>query len=80
MAILFVLLIWSGWRKSGSYGDLYITIRVAGHRDFKRAGYNIYLEQSISLLQAALGDTIEVPTLDGTVKLKIPEGIQSEPI
>lgn len=63
--------------KSGSYGDLYITIRVAQHKDFKRAGYNIYLEQSISFTQAALGDTIEVPTLDGGVKLKIPEGIQS---
>lgn len=63
--------------KSGGYGDLYITIRVAAHKDFKRAGYNVYLEKPISFTQAALGDTIEVPTLDGTVKLKIPEGIQS---
>lgn len=63
--------------KGGGYGDLYLTIRVASHKDFKRSGYNIYLEQPISFTQAALGDTIEVPTLDGKVKLKIPEGIQS---
>lgn len=63
--------------KGGGYGDLYLTIRVAPHKEFKRSGYNIYLEQPISFSQAALGDTIEVPTLDGKVNLKIPEGIQS---
>ncbi len=63
--------------KGGGYGDLYITIRVAPHKDFKRQGYNIYIEQPISFSQAALGDTIEVPTLDGETKLKIPEGIQT---
>lgn len=63
--------------KNGPYGDLYITVRVAEHKDFKRSGYNVYLEQPISFPQAALGATIEVPTLDGKVNLKIPEGIQS---
>lgn len=63
--------------KGGGYGDLYLTIRVAPHKDFRRSGYNVYLEQPISFSQAALGDTIEVPTLDGKVKLKIPEGIQT---
>ena len=63
--------------KGSGYGDLYLTIRVAAHKDFKRSGYNIYFEQPISFVQAALGDTIEIPTLDGLIKLKIPEGIQS---
>lgn len=63
--------------KGGGYGDLYLTVRVAPHKDFKRSGYNIYFEQPISFSQAALGDTIEVPTLDGKVRLKIPEGIQT---
>ncbi|HSX58466.1 MAG TPA: molecular chaperone DnaJ [Candidatus Saccharimonadales bacterium] len=63
--------------KGGGYGDLYLTIRVAQHKEFKRSGYNIYIEQPISFSQAALGDTIEVQTLDGGVNLKIPEGIQT---
>jgi molecular chaperone DnaJ len=63
--------------KGGGYGDLYLTIRVAPHKDFKRQGYHIYLEQPISFSQAALGDTIEVPTLEGKLKIKIPEGIQT---
>ncbi len=63
--------------KGGSYGDLYLSIRVVPHKDFKRRGYDIYFEQSISFSQAALGDVVEVPTLDGKVKLKIPEGTQT---
>lgn len=66
----------AGERGAG-YGDLYLTIRVASHKDFKRSGYNVYIEQPISFAQAALGDAIEVPTLDGKLKIKIPEGIQS---
>ena len=63
--------------KGGSYGDLYLSVRVAPHKDFKRSGYHVYIEQPISFSQAALGATIEVPTLDGSVKLKIPEGVQT---
>jgi len=63
--------------KGGRYGDLYLTIRVLPHKMFKRVGYDIYFEQQISFPQAALGDVIEVLTLDGQIKLKIPEGIQS---
>jgi molecular chaperone DnaJ len=63
--------------KGGSYGDLYLTIRVLPHKEFKRAGYDIYFEQPISFSQAALGDLVEVPTLDGRVKLKIPEGTET---
>jgi molecular chaperone DnaJ len=63
--------------KGGGYGDLYITVRVAPHKELKRSGYNTYIELPVSFTQAALGDTVEVPTLDGNVKLKIPEGVQT---
>ncbi len=63
--------------KGGGYGDLYLSVRVLRHKDFVRRGFDVYLEQALSFPQAALGDTIEVPTLDGEVKLKIPEGTQT---
>lgn len=63
--------------KGGGYGDLYLTVRVAPHKQLKRSGYNTYLELPITFVQAALGDTVEVPTLDGQVNLKIPEGVQT---
>jgi molecular chaperone DnaJ len=63
--------------KGGGYGDLFLGIRVVPHKEFKRRGYDILAEQSISFSQAALGDTVEVETLDGKVKLKIPEGTQT---
>lgn len=63
--------------KGGGYGDLYLAIRVVPHKDFKRRGYDLYYEQPISFSQAALGDTIEITTLDGKEKLEIPEGIQT---
>jgi molecular chaperone DnaJ len=63
--------------KGTGYGDLYLTVRVAPHKDFKRAGFDVYYEQPISFTQAALGDNVEVPTLDGKVTLKIPAGVQT---
>lgn len=63
--------------KGGVYGDLYLTIRVLPHKEFERRGYDVYFEQPISFSQAALGDTIEVSTLDGHVNLKIPDGTQT---
>jgi molecular chaperone DnaJ len=63
--------------RGGGYGDLYLSIRVLPHKEFKRRGYDIYYEQPISFSQAALGDAVEVSTLDGKVKLKIPEGTQT---
>jgi len=63
--------------KGGGYGDLYLTVRVVPHKDFKRRGYDIYYEQPISFTQAAIGDVVEVLTLDGNVKLKIPESTQT---
>ena len=60
----------------GPNGDLYLKINAAEHPQFKRNGQDIYLEIPISYSQAALGDTIEVPTIDGNVALKIPAGTQ----
>lgn len=61
----------------GQSGDLYISFVCGEHQNFKRDGQNIILEVPISFTQAALGDSIEVPTIDGNVSLKIPAGIQT---
>ena len=58
-------------------GDLYIIVEVTPHEIFKRDGYDIYIDMPITFVQAALGDEIEVPTLDGKVKYTIPEGTQT---
>lgn len=63
--------------RGASAGDLYLKIRVNPDIKFKRDGYNILSKAEISFAQAALGDKIEIPTVDGNVKLKIPEGAQS---
>lgn len=57
-------------------GDLYLRIQVNPDKRFKRDGYNIRTSSEISFKQAALGDKIEIETVDGKVKLKIPEGTQ----
>ncbi len=60
----------------GPAGDLYINIRVASHRDFKRQGFDIHMETHVSFAKAALGTDIKVPTVDGDVTYKIPAGTQ----
>ncbi len=62
----------------GNPGDLYITFTVTPHKNFVREGSDIILNVPISFTQAALGDSIEVPTIDSPVMLKIPAGTQSE--
>ncbi|MDN5347501.1 MAG: molecular chaperone DnaJ [Clostridia bacterium] len=62
--------------RGGPPGDLYVYINVLPHKFFQREGYDVICEVPISFVQAALGDEIEVPTLDGKVRLKIPEGTQ----
>lgn len=62
----------------GSQGDLYIEFTVTPHKNFVRQDSDIILNVPISYTQAALGDTIEVPTIDSPVNLKIPAGTQSE--
>ena len=60
----------------GPAGDLYIVLNVKPHSMFKRNGADLYLEIPISFDQAALGAEITVPTLEGKVKYKIPQGTQ----
>lgn len=64
-------------RDGGANGDLYITFKVTPHHTFVREGSDIILTIPISFSQAALGDSIEVPTVDDPVNLKIPAGTQS---
>ena len=63
--------------KGGGSGDLYVEISVAEHKIFTREGENIFTKVPISFKQAVIGDAIDVPTLDGKAKLKIPPGTQS---
>ena len=60
----------------GPPGDLFVDIYVKPHKLFKRMGNDILVGANISFTQAALGDEITVPTVDGKVKLKVPAGTQ----
>ena len=60
----------------GPNGDLYVVITVKPHKVFRRERDNLYLDIPITFNQAALGDEITVPTLDGKVSYKIPAGTQ----
>ena len=66
-----------GGHNGGPSGDLYLRFRVRPHKIFERRNDNIILTIPISFTQAALGDTIDVPTIYGDVTLKIPAGTQS---
>ncbi|HBS41595.1 MAG TPA: molecular chaperone DnaJ, partial [Oceanospirillales bacterium] len=61
----------------GPAGDLYVQVAVKEHHLFQRDGRNLYCEVPISIVDAALGGEMEIPTLDGRVKLRIPEETQS---
>ncbi|KAG0586818.1 hypothetical protein KC19_2G119900 [Ceratodon purpureus] len=63
-------------RKGGPPGDLYVFIDVKSDPELKRDGTNIYVSAKISYIDAILGTTVKVPTVDGPVDLKIPAGIQ----
>src|SRR5436305_15313657 len=63
--------------RGGPPGDLYVVVPVQEHPIFIREETEVICEVPISFTQAALGSTIDVPTLDGKVKLKIPRGRQS---
>ncbi|HBB69843.1 MAG TPA: molecular chaperone DnaJ, partial [Geobacter sulfurreducens] len=63
--------------KGGGNGDLYVAIAVREHPIFTREDNDVLCEIPVSFVQAALGCEIEVPTLDGKVSMKIPEGTQS---
>ncbi len=63
--------------KGGSPGDLYVVINIRGHKFFTRMGDDLHYELPVTFSQAALGDELEVPSFDGTIKMKIPEGTQT---
>ncbi|MBM7614661.1 molecular chaperone DnaJ [Alkaliphilus hydrothermalis] len=63
--------------KGGPSGDFYVVIKVLPHKIFQRDGLDVICEIPITFVQATLGDEMEVPTLEGKVKYKIPEGTQS---
>ena len=71
----------SGEGHSGSYGgppgNLYILLSVKPHPLFRREGDNLVYRLPLNIAQAALGDTVTVPTLNGRVEVKIPPGTQS---
>jgi molecular chaperone DnaJ len=62
--------------RGGVQGDLYIFIEVKEHPIFLRKGFDLYCEQEVSMLQAALGDMIMIETPDGEEKVKLVEGSQ----
>lgn len=64
-------------RHGGPPGDLYIVIRVRPHPVLERRGQDLYLDVPVTLAEAALGATIQVPTPDGEVRVKVPPGSQS---
>ena len=64
----------------GHAGDLYVVLHVEEDKKFKREGYNIFTTEYITFPQAALGDIIETETLDGTEKLNISPGTQTDTI
>ena len=63
--------------RGGENGDLYVYINIKPHTIFTREGTDVYCEIPISFVQASLGASVEAPTIDGKVELKIPAGIQS---
>jgi molecular chaperone DnaJ len=66
--------------RGGPSGDLYVSLRVAPHDLFVREDDDVHYELAVNFAQAALGTEIEVPTLDGPSKLKIPAGSQTESV
>ena len=66
----------AGWL-GGPSGDLYVNIKARAHSLYTRRGQNLILELPVNVAQATLGDTVEVPLLDGgTEQIKVPAGVQ----
>jgi molecular chaperone DnaJ len=64
-------------RRGGPAGDLFVVVHVSGHELFGRKGDDLTLTVPVTFAEAALGTTLTVPTLDGTVSLKVPAGTAS---
>ncbi|MCZ0704014.1 molecular chaperone DnaJ [Natronobacillus azotifigens] len=61
----------------GPAGDLYVVVQVRDHEFYQRDGDHIFCEMPVTYAQAALGDEVEIPTVHGKVKLKVPAGTQT---
>lgn len=71
----------SAGRRGGAAGDLYITVTVKPHILFQRQGNDISYDVPITMVQAASGCTLELPTIDGnTVRQVVPEGTQNQTV
>jgi molecular chaperone DnaJ len=72
----------AGYGNAGGYGglpgDLYVHVQVQPHEHFGRKDHDIWYELPLSMTQATLGDVVEVPTLEGNVRIRIPEGTQPD--
>ncbi len=64
----------------GPTGDLYVVLHIKSHKVFERKGSDLFCKITINLSRAIFGGEIEVPTIDGTAKLKLPKGTQSHTI
>lgn len=64
-------------RGGGPSGDLYLEVKLLPHRLYRREGDDLYCEVPVSVTEAALGAEIEVPTLSGKARIKVPPGSQS---
>lgn len=60
----------------GPTGNLHVAIYVRPHPFFERDGYNVWCDVTVSFVQAAMGDTLQIPTLDGKVRFDLPAGTQ----
>jgi molecular chaperone DnaJ len=64
-------------RHGGENGDLFITVRVQPHPVFRRQGDDLHVTIPIAIHEAGLGAKVEVPSLDGPARLRVPPGTQS---
>jgi molecular chaperone DnaJ len=61
----------------GPTGDLHVVLRVKDHPVMRREGFDVWCEVPVSFVQAALGAVVDVPSLEGKVRMRVPEGTQS---
>ncbi|MER3460739.1 MAG: hypothetical protein C4303_06335 [candidate division GAL15 bacterium] len=60
----------------GPRGDLYVVVHLSRHPVFQRKGLDLYADLKVSMVQAALGDEVEIPTLEGPERFSLPAGVQ----
>ena len=68
---------WRACFDGGRDGDLYLNISLAPHRLFRADGHDLYVDLPLAPWEAVLGASVDVPTLDGTVRLKVPAGTRA---